>query len=530
MPPRWTRYPAVLLVLAALAVPARGSEAAHVHILVVADTAAGGARALGLDLDGKNVVQVLRWALQKQGLEEGPTGRYDITLLEGARATEKDIFDYYRHLRLQPNETLVFYFTGHGGFYPDRGHRLNVRNLLQVGRGRFRAYPAEVDRSDLLAAMGRHHPRALIVLTDCCASTDFPTINREIKVVKENDLPEVPLKGDGDGAVLRQLFFNTKGVVNITAARTGTPARGNRAKGGSFFTVALCKLLKEGAATFTPKKEGMVGWDEFFPLLSKLTEKESWVPVGSGQGGRVGMVHTPEAFRLGLSPKDDRPVGQVEKTTSPLPVVEAILGEKDRKTVKGGKTFFYKEYPVHLEKGRAYLFNLHSPHFDTYLYLQDADGARVAENDDYGGITRSRVLFRPAESGDYTVGVTSFNPQETGRFTLTSYQTKTVGELTAGDPKDRFRTASHFKSYPVHLKAGRSYTVLLESFDTDRLDPELRVEDEYGNTLALNDDEDHSTRLNSIISFRPLFSGTYHIIATTYGPGQTGPFALFVQD
>src|SRR5262249_16701341 len=154
----------------------------------------------------------------------------------------------FRKLKVGPNETLVCYYTGHGGFHPEKGHLLAMRNFYNVQGGKQVKY-ASVDRKELLGAMGRYNPRGIIVLTDCCASSEMP-----IRSGAKIDAPDMKFKGKlqgkGKGEVANDLFFRMRGVVNITAAMTGTPARGDRKKGGSHFTVALEGLLRESPKMF----------------------------------------------------------------------------------------------------------------------------------------------------------------------------------------------------------------------------------------------------------------------------------------
>ncbi len=143
--------------------------------------------------------------------------------------TEQDVLDHYRKRRFKPTESLVCYFTGHGGFSPEKGHQLAMH------RG------SDLARQELLAAMGRDKPRAVIVLTDCCAnaSTAVPT---GFKLNAPDPLFRKQLTKRGGGEVARDLFFKSHGVVNVTAALTGTSARGLRKKGGSYFTVRARRI------------------------------------------------------------------------------------------------------------------------------------------------------------------------------------------------------------------------------------------------------------------------------------------------
>jgi hypothetical protein len=75
----------------------------------------------------------------------------------GSKVTAEKILAYYAALQTQPSETLVFYYSGHGGLKAGKGHFLALR-------------AGHLYRKDLLAAMTKHQPRLVVVLTDCCAN------------------------------------------------------------------------------------------------------------------------------------------------------------------------------------------------------------------------------------------------------------------------------------------------------------------------------------------------------------------------
>jgi hypothetical protein len=63
--------------------------------------------------------------------------------------------------------------------------------------------------------------------------------------------------------------------------------------------------------------------------------------------------------------------------------------------------------------------DLQSSEFDAYLVLEDNHGRVIAENDDAApGTTDAQIRLRLA-AGAYRIGVTSYEPQGTGQFTLT---------------------------------------------------------------------------------------------------------------
>ncbi len=212
------------------------------------------------------------------------------------------------------------------------------------------------------------------------------------------------------------------------------------------------------------------------------------------------------------------PVLEVTDDLTPGPGVQ-VTAEKT----------YLKTHPVRMEQGKAYLVSLHSSHFDTVLTVKGG-GQAEAKNDDYGGSTRSRVLYYPTRTEVHAVGVSSYGPRETGRYSLTVQEALFSDALSKADPTDRFCLGAYSKRHPARLRAHRSYTVRLESADA-KFDPYLRVVDEYGNTVAMNDDEDwRSRRTNSVVSFQTQSAGTYFVVATTFDPGRAGRYAVFVQD
>jgi tetratricopeptide (TPR) repeat protein len=78
-------------------------------------------------------------------------------------------------------------------------------------------------------------------------------------------------------------------------------------------------------------------------------------------------------------------------------------------------------YQVKLAAGKAYVIDMVSPDqqaLDPYLFLHDAAGKKLAEDDDSGGGLNARIVFRAEQDGTYRIQATSFNAGR-GAFTLT---------------------------------------------------------------------------------------------------------------
>jgi tetratricopeptide (TPR) repeat protein len=98
-----------------------------------------------------------------------------------------------------------------------------------------------------------------------------------------------------------------------------------------------------------------------------------------------------------------------------------------------------------------------------------------------------------------------FQPVQQWKGTVTGQQTRRVHEMKMLD--------------------GKTYVIDLVS---DQFDTYLLVEDDQGKTLA--EDDDGGEGLNSRLVFVPPSSGTYRLVATSYGQQGAGPYTLSVQE
>ncbi len=88
-----------------------------------------------------------------------------------------------------------------------------------------------------------------------------------------------------------------------------------------------------------------------------------------------------------------------------------------------GSWYYADRYSFSASAGQQVAILLTSSAFDTYLYLIGPSGTVIAQNDDGGGGTNSRI---PASSGYYTlpstgtyiIEVTSYAVNATGIYTL----------------------------------------------------------------------------------------------------------------
>jgi hypothetical protein len=80
---------------------------------------------------------------------------------------------------------------------------------------------------------------------------------------------------------------------------------------------------------------------------------------------------------------------------------------------------FFESYSYAGQAGQLLTISLQSSEFDPYLMMLDPEGEKVAEIDDSIGHGHNIVLsINLAVTGSYTIVVTSFEPGESGSFSL----------------------------------------------------------------------------------------------------------------
>lgn len=203
------------------------------HALLIADTDSNIRDSVSSDI--KHLRQTLEAGL--------PAGRLKITEITGSDVTPNGITHQLLRLEIQANDSVLMFYSGHGGYDPDGGHFLS---LTHGGR----LYRSEVVKS----ITQPYTPRFWGIITDCCAS--FPPVSTR------------PYLGTGgQTTLLTHLFLETTGRVDITSSRPEQVSLGLSEMGG-VFTWSLCQVLMENA-------NRKLNWDEVFRLVRSETAQRS---------------------------------------------------------------------------------------------------------------------------------------------------------------------------------------------------------------------------------------------------------------
>ncbi len=190
--------------------------------------------------------------------------------------------------------------------------------------------------------------------------------------------------------------------------------------------------------------------------------------------------------------------------------------------------------------GQRVTIDLRSNDFDTYLILEVPNGDQQ-ENDDSEDTTDSLLVTDITESGNYRIGVTSYEPGESGAYRLTidqvdasggrprqnrDVETLTVGRTTAGELESGDRTldtGEYQDTYVFDGRAGQSVSVEMTSSDFDTY---VGLVTPAGDVIE-NDDFEGSTS-RSVVELNLTETGRYRVMATSYTHAEIGRYRLTV--
>ncbi|MDI7268693.1 MAG: pre-peptidase C-terminal domain-containing protein [Myxococcota bacterium] len=196
-------------------------------------------------------------------------------------------------------------------------------------------------------------------------------------------------------------------------------------------------------------------------------------------------------------------------------------------------------YSFRGEAGQAATIDLASSEFDPYLVLV-APGGEQVDNDDISEADRNSRISRTLDAtGDYQVGVTSYQPGERGRYELRmdvragasqpgpveaaagriAAGTSRSGRLEHGD--SRLGTGEFVDGYSFEGASGQAVRIDLQSSEFDSY---LILRFPSGRQIE-NDDASPTGR-NSLIETTLEEGGTYRVLVTSYRPGEMGSYDL----
>ncbi len=159
--------------------------------------------------------------------ENVPKRQLEVTAVSGNDVRRKKILDTIGALRINSDlDTVVFYFSGHGAFDPDRKEHL----FFGLGRSDF------CFRSEIQKAIQQLRPQLTVIIADTCSVYYRTPVPAPAYPPAETVTP-----------AFRSLFLEPVGLIDINSSQPGQEAGGN--SNGGWFTSTLCSYLREQQKT-----------------------------------------------------------------------------------------------------------------------------------------------------------------------------------------------------------------------------------------------------------------------------------------
>ncbi|MAI90232.1 PPC domain-containing protein [Ponticaulis sp.] len=194
----------------------------------------------------------------------------------------------------------------------------------------------------------------------------------------------------------------------------------------------------------------------------------------------------------------------------------------------------YDAYSLELSEGDTLVVSLDSDMFDAFLTVVMPDGAEVI-NDDFGDDLNAAIITDAPVDGTYIIQASSYSAGETGPYVLTymvsdegmSGETVTLNEVSGTiegelDLGDGFQSDDNtlFDTYEIAVDEGET---LIVSLSSDMFDSYLTLISPSGEEFY---NDDFGASYNSRIAQTATERGVYTILASSFGPNESGPYEL----
>ncbi len=171
-------------------------------------------------------------ALFREGAEASGL-RFDQRRVQGDSFAAENIRRVVEDLPIEPDDIVVFYYSGHGARAESKTDAWPVMALGGNGFGEI----ASFDLAWVYATLKARRPRALVIAVDCCQEEVDDTVLEEQSMRGKH-------RGTTDTAAARALFASFRGEALVMSCRPGELSGCNPGKGG-FFTFELRQAIED---------------------------------------------------------------------------------------------------------------------------------------------------------------------------------------------------------------------------------------------------------------------------------------------
>jgi S1-C subfamily serine protease len=352
-----------------------------------------------------------------------------------------------------------------------------------------------------------------------------------VKIRGQNNLPTIPLARPGSVKVGQQAFaignpfgkFEgtlTVGIVSRIDLSQGliqTDAAINPGNSGGPLLNSSGELIGVNTSIFTRGRGGgsigigfAISADKVPAFLTAVRE---------GRAPRVAQARSPFGNKL------------PEKLALNGPAIRGKL--TDKSNVLPADNSFFDLYSFEGKAGMQITIEMKSQEIDPYLILLGPNQRGIAQDDDGAGSKNARITVRLPADGTYTLVANSYEPRESGAYTLELKASATEpsrailqeeGALVAGGPvlpSDN----SLYREYTFEGRAGQSVAISLESTD---FEPYVAIIGPNDRLLAQNDEGRDSAK-NAFLSVTLPATGRYRVIVNAYDASGRGRYTLTVR-
>lgn len=231
--------------------------------------------------------------------------------------------------------------------------------------------------------------------------------------------------------------------------------------------------------------------------------------------------------------------GPAPAPTTPINIGDSVDGTLSADSGPGGAGRPAVRYRFAGREGQRIAVSASSDDFDTYLELFDANENSLAQNDDGGDGTNSRLAHVLPSDGDYVIEVRDFSSGE-GDFSLEieelappkpptpiAFGGAVEGELT--DDDDVNDNGQRFDGYVFTAEAGQRIQAIVRSGDFDTV-VQVGEGDADDFSVLSSDDDGLGEGTNSRLSFTVPEAGDYVLRVMGWQPSERGLYALELVD